>query len=88
MLVLECTMGLCSKQGDITCAFLLASFGKDEAVYIEMPQGFKQYDKNGKPKVLNVGRVRFRRLVLILTLVSIGRRRQIGVASKIPSYLL
>jgi hypothetical protein len=56
MLVLECILGLCSKQGDITCAFLHASLGKDEAVYIEMPQGFKQYDKNGKPKVLRLNR--------------------------------
>jgi hypothetical protein len=29
---------------------------KDEAVYIKMPQGFKQYDKNGKPKVLKLNR--------------------------------
>ena len=54
MLVLECILGLYSKQGDITCAFLRASLGKDEAVYIEMPQGFKQYDKKGKPKVLKL----------------------------------
>jgi hypothetical protein len=54
MLVLECILGLCSKQGDITCAFPHASLGKDEAVYIEMPQGFRQYDKNGKPKVLKL----------------------------------
>jgi hypothetical protein len=56
MLVLECILGLCSNQGDITCAFLHMSLGKDEAVYIEMPQGFKQYDKNGKPKVLKLNR--------------------------------
>jgi hypothetical protein len=56
MLVLEYILGLCSKQGDITCAFLHTSLGKDEVVYIEMPQGFKQYDKNGKPKVLNLNR--------------------------------
>ncbi len=42
MLVLECILGLCSKQGDIICAFLHASLGKYEAVYTEMPQGFKQ----------------------------------------------
>jgi hypothetical protein len=34
MLVLECILDLCSKQGDITCAFLHASLGKDETVYI------------------------------------------------------
>jgi hypothetical protein len=56
MLVLECILGLCSKQIDITCAFLHASLGKDEAVYIEMPQVFKQYNKIGKPKVLKLNR--------------------------------
>jgi hypothetical protein len=54
MLVLECILGFCSKQGDITCAFLHASLRKDEAVYINMPQGFKQYDMNGKPKILKL----------------------------------
>jgi hypothetical protein len=54
MLVLECILGLFSKQGDITCAFLHASLGKDEAVYIEMPQCIKQYDKNGKSTVLKL----------------------------------
>ncbi len=34
-----------------------------------------------------VGRVQFRRLILILTLVSIGRRRRIGLEKKIQSYL-
>jgi hypothetical protein len=56
MLVLECILGLCSKQEDITCAFLHASLGKDETVYIKMPQGFKQYNKHGKPKVLKLNR--------------------------------
>jgi hypothetical protein len=56
MLVLECILGLCSKQGDITCAFLHASPGEDEAVYIEMPQGYKQYDKQGRSKVLKLKR--------------------------------
>jgi len=56
MLVLEYNLGLCSKQGDITCAFLCASLVKDEAVYIEMPQGFKQYNKNVKAKVLKLNR--------------------------------
>ena len=51
MLVLKCILGLCSQQGNITCAFLHASLGKDETIYIEMPQGFKQHYKNGKPMV-------------------------------------
>ncbi len=57
MLVLECILGLCSKQGDITCTFLHTSPGKDEAVYIELSQGFKQYNKNGKPKVLKLNQM-------------------------------
>ncbi len=39
-------------------------------------------------RLVLVGGVRFRRLILILTLVSIGLRRRIGVAGKIPFYLL
>jgi len=35
-----------------------------------------------------VGRVWFRRLILILTLVLIGLQRQIGLASKISFFLL
>ena len=53
MLVLECILGLCSK----LVPFLHTSLGKDEAVYIEMPQGFKKYDKNGKPKILRLNRM-------------------------------
>ncbi len=34
ILVLECILGLCLKQGNITCAFLHASLGEDEAEYI------------------------------------------------------
>ena len=49
MLVLECNLGLCSMQGNITCDFLHASLGEVEAVYIEMPQGFQQYDSRGGP---------------------------------------
>jgi hypothetical protein len=45
-------------------------------------------DHDGVFKVHTVGGARFCRLVLILTLVSIGLQRRIGVAGKIPSYLL
>jgi hypothetical protein len=39
------------------CRFIsIGGIGRDEMVYIEMPQGFKQYDKNGKPKVLKLNR--------------------------------
>lgn len=56
MLILECVLGLVSKQGDVTCAFLHAHLEEGEKVYLEMPQGFKQYDKNGKPKVYSLKR--------------------------------
>ena len=56
MIVLECLLGLVSKQGDITCAFLHAHLEEGENVYLEMPQGFKQYDSNKRPKVLKLKR--------------------------------
>ena len=50
MLILECFLGLCSKQGDINCDFLHTKLGDHEAGFIEMPQGFKQnYNKHGEP---------------------------------------
>ena len=54
MLILECLLGLKSKQGDISCAFLHAELEPHERIYVEMPRGFKQYDKNGRPKVLSL----------------------------------
>jgi hypothetical protein len=41
MLILEVLLGLKSKQGDVTAAFLHATLGPDEHVYCEMPLGFK-----------------------------------------------
>ena len=52
MLILEVLLGLKSKQGDITAAFLHADLGKDEKVFVEMPRGFEVKGKNGCPKVL------------------------------------
>ncbi len=56
MLVLECLLGLVSKQGDVTCAFFHAHLEEGENVYLEMPQGFKQYNSNKRPKVLKLKR--------------------------------
>ncbi len=56
MLILECVLGLVSKQGDVTCAFLHAILPNGECVYIEMPHGFKRYNKHGQPKVLKLKR--------------------------------
>lgn len=41
MLVLKVLLGLASKQGDVTEAFVHANHPKDETVYMHMPQGFK-----------------------------------------------
>ena len=54
MLILEVLLGLKSKQGDVTAAFLHADLGKDEKVFVEMPRGFESKVKNGRPKVLKL----------------------------------
>ncbi len=48
MLILENILGLKSKQADVTAAFLHATLGEDEKVYVEMPLVFKQHGSNGK----------------------------------------
>ncbi len=52
MLILENLLGLKSNQADVTAAFLHATLGEDEKVYVEMPLGFKQCSSNRKYKVL------------------------------------
>ena len=37
MLILECLLGLKSKQGDISCAFLHAELESHEKIYVKMP---------------------------------------------------
>ena len=54
MLILECLLGLVSKQGDVTCAFLHAHLEPGEEVYLDMPRGFQQYGKRGQKKVLKL----------------------------------
>ena len=54
MLILECLLGLKSKQGDILCVFLHAELEPQERIYVDMPRGFKQYDKRGRAKVLSL----------------------------------
>jgi hypothetical protein len=54
MFVLEVLLGLKSLQGDITCAFLHADLEENEKVYVNMPLGFSQYDKNGKKMCLKL----------------------------------
>ena len=45
MLILEVLLGLKSKQGDVTAAFLHAKLEDNERVYVEMPRGFKKPGK-------------------------------------------
>jgi hypothetical protein len=45
MLILEVLLGLKSKQGDVTAAFLHGELGEDEKVYVEMPLGFRKKGK-------------------------------------------
>ena len=52
MLILEFLLGLKSKQGDVTAAFMYAYLGEDEKVFVDMPRGFEVKGKNGRPKVL------------------------------------
>ena len=40
MIILEVLLGLNSKQGDVTAAFLHANLGEDEKVFVDMPRGF------------------------------------------------
>ena len=54
MLILEVFIGLKSKQGDVTAAFIHAYLNKDEKLFVEMPQGFEFKGKNGRPRILKL----------------------------------
>ncbi len=54
--ILEVLLGLKSKQGDVTCAFLHADLEPDEMVYVAMPLGFNTKSKNGKRQVLKLNK--------------------------------
>ena len=56
MFILEVLLGLKSKQGDVTCAFLHADLAPDETVYVDMPLGFNTKSKNGKRQVLKLNK--------------------------------
>ena len=45
MLILEVLLGLKSKQGHITAAFVHANVEEGESIYTEMPHGFKMEGK-------------------------------------------
>ncbi len=56
MFILEVLLGLKSKQGDVTCAFLHADLAPDETVYDAMPLSFNTKSKNGKRQVLKLNK--------------------------------
>ena len=54
MPILEVFLGLKSRQGDVTAAFLHAYLKEGKNFFVEMPKGFEQYAKNGRKKVLKL----------------------------------
>ena len=56
MFILEVLLGLKSKQGDVTWAFLHANLKPGETVYVDMPLGFNSKSKNGKHQVLKLNK--------------------------------
>jgi hypothetical protein len=56
MFILKVLLGLKSKQGDVTCAFLHADLEPGETVYVDMPLGFNSKSKNGKRQVLKLNK--------------------------------
>ena len=54
MLILEVLLGLKSKQGDVTAAFLHADIPEGKNVFVDMPRGFEQYTKSGRKKCLKL----------------------------------
>jgi hypothetical protein len=56
MFILEILLGLKSKKGDVTCAFLHADLAPDETVYVAMPLGSNTKSKNGKRQVLKLNK--------------------------------
>jgi len=56
MFILEVLLGLKSKQGDVTCAFLHADVEPGETIYVDLPLGFNVKSKNGKRQVLKLNK--------------------------------
>ena len=54
MLIIEVLLGLKSKQGDITVAFIHAYIPGYEKVYVEIPRIFEQFSNNGHKKCLEL----------------------------------
>ena len=56
MLILSVLLGLKSKQGDVTAAFLHENLREDERVFVDMSRGFEVKGNNGSNKVLNLNK--------------------------------
>ncbi len=54
MLILKVLLGLKSKQGNVTAAFIHDDLEKGKNVFFDMPEGFEQYAKNGRKNVLKL----------------------------------
>ena len=48
ILTLEILLGLKSKKGDVTAAYIYENIGEGENVYVDKPKGFEQYLKTGR----------------------------------------
>ena len=51
-LIIEVLLGLKSKKGDVTVAFIHAEIPQNENVHIEIPRGFEQFYHNGHREFL------------------------------------
>ena len=54
MLILEVLLGIKSKQGNVTAAFLRVDLGEDKKAFVYMPRVFEVKGKNGRNKVLKL----------------------------------
>ena len=51
---LEVLLGLKSKHGNMTAAFLHSDLVEDEKIFVDMLRGFEVKEKNDRDKVLNL----------------------------------
>ena len=49
-----------SKPGDVTAEFIHADIGKNENVYVDLPQLFERHSKNGHEKCLKLKKTFYR----------------------------
>ena len=54
IIIIEILLLLKSKQNNITDAFLHANFEQNEKLFVKMPKGFNQYERNLKRRVIHL----------------------------------